>query len=56
MAPSGADGVYNLCYKQDGVTIRNDKLIGRESKKEIGTCSWTNNFPTDPTSSYEYKR
>jgi hypothetical protein len=56
MAPSGADGVYNLCYKKDNVVIRNDKLVGRESIKEVGTCFWTNNFPSIPTSTYKYKK
>lgn len=55
MAPSGADGVYNLCYKKDNTIIRNEKLVGgRESIKETGTCFWTDNFPLNPTSTYEY--
>ena len=54
MAASGADTVYNLCYKQDNVITRNEKLNGREPIKEIGTCFWTDNFPSNPTSMYKY--
>lgn len=54
MAASGADTIYNLCYKQDNIVIRNDKLNGREPVKEIGTCFWTDNFPSNPTSTYKY--
>lgn len=53
-APSGSDSVYNLCYKKDNIIIRNDKLHGRETIREIGTCFWTDNFPLNPTSTYEY--
>ena len=54
MAASGADTIYNLCYKQDNVIIKNEKLNGREPVKQIGTCIWTDNFPSNPTSIYEY--
>ncbi len=54
MAASGADTVYNFCYKKDNNIIRNEKLSGRESTKEIGTCFWTDNFPSNPTSEYEF--
>ena len=65
MAPSGADGVYNFCYKKDGVTINNDKLVriidststngmGVRDITVKGTCYWTDNFPLNPTSTYEF--
>ncbi len=54
MAASGADSIYNFCYKQNDIIIRNEKLYGREPTREAGTCFWTNDFPSEPTSTYEY--
>jgi hypothetical protein len=54
MAASGADSVYNLCYKKDNVILNNEKINGRDSVKKTGTCFWTDNFPLNPTSTYEY--
>jgi len=54
MAPSGSDGIYNLCYKKNGLIIKSEKLIGRESIKEEGVCDWTLGFPQNPSSIYMY--
>jgi len=53
MASSGSDSYFDFCYKKDNVIISSDKIIGHNSH-QAGTCVWTENFPSNPTSIYEY--
>ncbi len=55
MAASGADGVYDFCYIQDGKVIKSEKLIGH-NPPEAGTCVWTDGFPSAPTSTYSFSK
>ncbi len=53
MAASGADTYFDYCYMQNGTLIASEKLTGRTTREE-GTCTYLENYPPDPLSSYEY--
>ncbi len=53
LASSGADTYFDYCYIQNGTLITSEKLVGKTTKTE-GTCTYLENYPPDPLSSYEY--
>ncbi len=53
-AASGGDGHYDHCFMRDGEVIASERFIGRNGPSEKSVCEWENDFPYQPTSTYEH--
>ena len=56
MAASGADSISDICYKVDGVIVKNAKVTGRMSIPSTPTCSYDDAYLSQAPSQYTFNK
>lgn len=53
-AASGGDSAFDYCYTQEGKTVSQTRVTGREGKHSDSACVYNASLLPHPTDSYEY--
>ena len=56
IAASGADSISDICYKVDGVVIKNARVTGRMGTPTAPTCSYDTTYLSTAPSQYTFNK